>query len=220
MFVTDAPFVHEQLDFLQGHRKWRARWRDALVESRIGRPLRHPRMLKSSGNLISKVYEVARFEDLADEITGFSSIIEIGGGYGATRRLMARLGFRGRYVMFDLPEMLCLARYYLRENASMGATSFISDVRSLGDLMEELPHPQLVIATWSLSEMPLDLRAELEEIGLSRSPDGFLMGYQTSFRNLDNRSYFGGFMQQRSDLRWHVEPIPVEPDNVLLVGCS
>jgi hypothetical protein len=40
-------------------------------------------------------------------------IVEFGGGFGSMCRLIGALGFRGRYVIFDLPPVLALQRYYL-----------------------------------------------------------------------------------------------------------
>jgi hypothetical protein len=41
-------------------------------------------------------------------------IIEFGGGFGSMCRLVHALGFRGQHIIFDLPPVWALQRYYLR----------------------------------------------------------------------------------------------------------
>ena len=45
---------------------------------------------------------------MADDV-----IVEFGGGYGSMCRLVRKLGFKGRYVIFDLRPILALQKYYL-----------------------------------------------------------------------------------------------------------
>ena len=47
-------------------------------------------------------------------VTDFETILEFGAGTGEGADVAARLGFRGAYVLYDLPQMVLLQRYWLR----------------------------------------------------------------------------------------------------------
>jgi hypothetical protein len=69
----------------------------------------------SSGTLIHHAYHLHRFETVTGRfLLELQEIIEFGGGYGSMARLLARLGYRGRYHIHDLPEFAALQRFYLR----------------------------------------------------------------------------------------------------------
>ena len=109
MFVTFPPFVLNELRFLRAQ-NWRGRWKEAIRESDVGRPHRYPLYPASSGNLIHYAYHLASFEQrMRASISDMGCVVEFGGGYGGMCRLIHRLGFKGRYVIFDLPYFSALA---------------------------------------------------------------------------------------------------------------
>jgi hypothetical protein len=85
-----------------------------LVESPVGNPKPSPDYPGSSGNLIHQAYSLAQLTEIGDcRLENLSQIVEFGGGFGTMCKLVHQLGFKGRYIIFDLPECSALQEYYL-----------------------------------------------------------------------------------------------------------
>ncbi len=213
-----APVAHE-LRHLRRRRDWTTRWRPALRESTVGRPRPfhlHPR---SSGNLIHQAYHLCRFE----EVTGLSLptlpyVVEFGGGYGSLCRLFHQMGFAGTYVIFDLPEVSALQRFFLRSlgltaleardvHAPMRGAITVSDLGEFKALLGARP-PGLAafIAQWSLGETPVALRRLVlpEVTGL----DAYLLGYTERFEGIDNRAFFRDWRATLPGYAWRDVALP------------
>ncbi len=144
-------------------------------------------------------------------------IVEFGGGCGGLCRLLHRLGFRGAYVIFDLPEVSALQRFYLGHQAlavappddvlpSRGVVT-IADPARLATLLRERPRGRAAfIACWSLGESPLDLRARL--LPLVEGFDDFLIGYTERFIDIDNHAGFAAWGAWLPGHAWHDVPLP------------
>jgi hypothetical protein len=76
-------------------------------------------------------------------VSELQTIVEIGAGYGALPMLMRRAGFRGRYLIIDLPAFALLQRFYLAQ-ANVDAEWIAPGDKISADL---------VVGLWSLSEM-------------------------------------------------------------------
>ncbi len=120
-----------------------------------------------------------------------SHILELGGGYGNFCRLVCNFGHGGRYVIADFPEMHSIQNHFLRHALSSRMAGNPVEFRSLDD-PKVLPDrgPSLFVATFSLSEMPLAERSEIEEY--YRHFDYVFFAYNKSFSNVDNLAYFDG----------------------------
>ena len=194
MFVSNARYIADEWRYLRGLPEWGARWRDALRESPIGRPRPYPRYPKSSGNLIHHAYSVARFElETGIKVSDLGLVYEFGGGYGSMARLFRQLGFQGVYLIQDLPAFSALQRFYL---GSLGyiaegkPTKCFSGFDQLRDQLAEVAgaSPKLFLATWSVSESPIDIREQvLEHL---QSFDYLLIALQHKFEDIDNLKYF------------------------------
>ena len=100
---------------LRAQPEWARRWRSAIRETSLGGPRPFPRYPWSSGNVIFQACHLARFEQATGRsLASMRTIVEFGGGYGPLCQLVHRLGFSGTYVIFDLPEVAVLQRFYLR----------------------------------------------------------------------------------------------------------
>lgn len=198
MFVGNAEYINVELSYLQAHKEWATRWREAIKESTHGCPPTYYRYMKSSSNLIHHAYHLARFEDETGiRVDQLQNIFEFGGGYGSMCRLVHQLGFGGKYVIFDLPHFLNLQKYYLdglglnvKEDNQMEEESGIFCVSEIHDLERAKVgrSNSLFIATWSLSETPIFVREPLlPYIDLCQS---HLIAYQDSFGEVDNVNYF------------------------------
>jgi hypothetical protein len=222
MFVGDFPYVKTELSALREDPQWADRWSHAIREDPAGSPMRSRWKLDSSGNAIHHAYSLWRLErETGARIGEFDQIVEFGGGYGSLCRVAHRLGFRGKYVIFDLPEFGALQRYYLSsvglrvaEAPQAGAVCCLSDFDRLREQTRDARGKSLFIALWSLSETPLSLRRALEPVISSLSHA--LIGYQARFGEVDNAAYFGELASQRPDRV--IRPIEHTPGHYYLFG--
>jgi hypothetical protein len=113
------------------------------------------------------------------DIKNFDSIIEFGGGYGGMCRLLRKMGFKGKYIIYDLPELNLLQKYYLTKEDCMDNTVITNNF----DIFNE--NFELLIATWSLSETPLEIRDKV-----IKSAKNYIMASQPSYAGNDNTKYF------------------------------
>jgi hypothetical protein len=231
MFVGNAPYIGTEHRHLRTRPDWQERWYDAIRESAVGAPIPLLRDPRSSGTLVHHAYHLARFE----ESTGMAPwdadlVFEFGGGYGSMCRLVHALGFRGRYVISDLPTFSALQRYYLpgvgvpvRDAGSTDERTGVWCVPDM-DAAEQLvrrfstnARRALFIATWSLSETPLVVRERIEP--LIHQFTGHLLAYQDRFGEVDNADYFTGLRQRiGDDVAWSdFEPEHL-PGNRYLMG--
>ena len=195
MAVRHSPITPIELAALQARPDWESRWRRAICECDAGRPFRYVGWPESSEPLIQTAYALARLETLAGRpVTEWESVIEFGGGFGGLCRLMHQLGFRGRYVIFDLPPFTLLQRYYLRSAGIMQdgddrvvLTSDLADLeRHVGSISADAW--AMFVACWSLSETPLALRARIRP--LVDRIGRYAIAYQERYGEVDNVDYF------------------------------
>lgn len=68
-------------------------------------------------NFIHQAYHLYQWQQATGRrIKDLSTIVEFGGGYGAMALLCHRLGFKGLYVIYDLPEFSLLQQWYLSKH--------------------------------------------------------------------------------------------------------
>lgn len=226
MFVVQAPYSWNELRYLRARRDWRRRWAQAIRESRVGRPLRLPFYPATSGNLLHHAYHLARFEEATLlPAHQFSDVVEFGGGYGSMCRLFFNLGFKGRYVIFDLPAFSYLQKYYLsslgltvsRELSVGASVSCVSDIRELLHHISQLGGDGAIfIATWSLSVASEEDRQPLETV--LRTFSAVLIAFQERFGEVDNRIYFDRLRSSIAGMDWRSTAISHLPGNYYLFG--
>lgn len=232
MVVGNADFVPEELAFLQALPDWKTRWEKALEESSVGSPDLFPGFPSSSGNLIHLAYHLANYEKKTGiRIPDSPFVLEFGGGYGGMCRLVHKLGFKGKYVIFDLPPLSALQRFFLKMNGipaehevrSSGAVLCSSDFEQLKDVLAAQPDlgSASFIATWSLSESPVALRRDL--LPLVAQFRSFLIAYQGLFGEVDNDAFFKDWSAAMPGVDWSQWKIPHLPnqrykDNYYLMG--
>lgn len=184
MFVgTGAPWTGDELAYLRAQPDWVQVWQAAMVDPPVGNPPLLPGT-RFSGNTVEQAYHLCLWQNTTGlKIADLHSIVEIGGGYGAMRYLVDRLGFRGRYLLYDSPEYLQLQRYYLGQ---LNLAAQFMDEDELIDLVAPI-QSDLLIAACSLSEMPFVTR----HIVLRALPAShYLIRYQGGFEGMDNGHWF------------------------------
>ena len=216
MFVSNAKFVKSEFKYLKSLPNWKNEYRKAIKESIVGYPKPYVMYPVTSGNLIHHAYHIAKFEEnFNSKIKDVDVIFEFGGGYGSMCRLCRNLGFNGKYIIFDLPQFTALQKYYLKTlgfNVSDGekfnssdefAVSCISDYQKIKTIIETMPdcEKKMFIATWSISESPIDLRAQI--LPLISDFDMFLIAYQQTFHEINNREYFSNWKDGIENIEWN-----------------
>jgi len=213
MFIRYAPYIFKELRFLKKSKYWRNRWKHAIKESFFGYPTPYIFYPKSSANLIHHTYHLAQFEEKMNvNLDEIDFILEFGGGYGSICRLFFNLNFKGKYLIYDLPYFVQLQEYYLKNlnlpvlsvnefNQSECGIICTSDLAVLDKIIKEYQGNQnLFIATWSLSEAPLDIRDSFVKLILNFN--NFLIGYQNIFGELNNLEYFNNFSKLFNKVSW------------------
>lgn len=231
MCIAYASYTGPELAYLKNHPEWESRWCHAIKESPVGHPVPYWRHPESSENLIHHAYHLAQFEEKTGKrVDSMDLILEFGAGYGSMCRLAHNLGFRGRYIAFDLPAFSALQRFFI-ESISLTVHSVdgfkraasgiacISDVGLLREIISDMADKtgSMFVATWSISETPIQLRNSI--LPLVSSFDAFLIAYQSQFGEVDNIGFFSDWAAARDDVRWHDWRIKQVPNhNRYLVG--
>jgi len=228
MYVGDTLCIREELKHLKRSSKWNIRWKTLIEESPAGNPRRSALYPRSSGNVIHHAYHLCRLEEKTGvDIGDLELVVEFGGGYGSMCRLIHKIGFRGRYVILDLPEFSALQRFYLQlvdvpvcpiYSSDGNGVVTVSDVQVIEKYIPRLfAGESAFIATWSISEAPLELRQSI--MPLISQFDVILIAYQERFCDVDNISFFENWRGSfGGSLNWFDEQINHLPGNRYLFG--
>jgi hypothetical protein len=154
-------------------------------------------------NLIHQTYHILRWQEATGQnIADMESIYEFGGGYGAMALICNRLGFKGRYYIYDLPEFALLQQWYLGECGVDNVEWVGAD--AYGDV-------DLMIACYSLSETDYAERTKMLEAWPAKS---YLFLYSNVFEDYDNIGYFQtldyGLNLPRRWAHSHIDHLPPE----------
>jgi len=155
-----------------------------------------------SMNLTHQAYHLHRFQETTGkQIADMEIIVEIGGGYGAMALVARRLGFKGKYIIYDLPEFSLLQQWYLSQVGIEGV-DFVTELPKKSILVD------LLIGVYSLSEMPIELRNNIISKWV---PYNYLFLYSQNWVDYDNKEYFQTGLTIH--MKWKHEEIQHLPDN-------
>jgi hypothetical protein len=215
MFVKHAGYIEQELKYLKSLPDWDSRWAEAIKECSTGHPIPYHLYPKSSANLIHHAYHWAQFEEKTGVgVNNIDFIFEFGGGYGSMCRLLYNLGFRGNYLLFDLPAFSALQKFFLKSigvrvhsidsfNKGEQGAICISELEQLKEILSERSGEEksMFIATWSISEAPVGIRALILPF-ISRF-NAFLIAYQHQFKEVDNVAFFKDWKTTQEDINWY-----------------
>lgn len=199
-----------QEDDARNFTKWPCIYHTMLVEhwADIVKKYEYPYVLQGGWepntpeghNLVHQAYHILRWQDATGlRIADMKTVYEFGGGYGAMALVCNRLGFQGKYYIYDLPEFSLLQRWYLEECG-------ISNVEWATPAGTDL-----LIACYSLSETTME---ERDEIFAHVPANSYLLLYSAMWEAYNNRIYFeslGDWMEDVSHWRHErIEHLPPE----------
>lgn len=230
MVVGNDDFVLTELNHLKQDSNWDERWIKAIQEVTVGHPKLFYKYPASSPNLIHHTYHISQFEKRTGiRIETIDFVFEFGAGYGSMCRLFYNLGYKGTYIMYDLPIFNELQEYFLKcIGMPVHTTNYnhlektavcISNFNELKEILSSNSSMRnaLFIATWSISEVPLKLRDKI--FSLVSDFSFFLIGYQNQFGEVDNIRYFDGITKQlNKSINWDNFPLEHLPGNNYLIG--
>jgi hypothetical protein len=224
MFVDSTSYIKKEYSYLKKN-NWNS-WKKAIRETKVGYPARYLLYPRSSENLIHHAYHLARFQDqIGERITDANFVFEFGGGYGSMCRLIHKMGFKGKYAIFDLPAFSALQVYFLKSvglNAGLGLKANSDGINCIckKDQIETLLRTRrkksIFLGTWSISETPVYERNSI--LNSVVSFDFFLIAYQKSFGEVDNVTFFNNWMKGLKNIEWCQSEILHIPNNYYIFG--
>lgn len=225
MFLGNSSYVKKELNYLKNN-NWNL-WNRVIKETKVGYPAPYLFYPESSGNSIHNAYHLSRFEEQTkNRVIDADYIFEFGGGYGNMCRLIKNMGFKGRYIMFDLPIFSALQVFYLKMlglNVELGINDIKDGISCLYKIDQAeymfkniLSSKGLFIATWSISESPIEIRNNIFKF--SNSFNSFLIAYQNKFGEMNNLTFFKDWTVSMNDFEWHDKEIAHLPNNYYLFG--
>jgi hypothetical protein len=160
-----------------------------------------------SSNMINQAYHIALWENTTGQrIDQLNTIVEFGGGYGAMALLCWRLGFRGQYIIYDLPEFSLLQEWFLSQEG-------VENVAWNPKGLESYAVTDLLIALYSLGETPIELRDNFLDKIKAKS---YLILYSPTWEEYQNSAYFGKLIKENINLTWHNQSTPRQVDYYLV----
>ena len=227
MFVGNAPYITNEIEYLKHGGDWHSCYKNAIIENTIGLPERYNKYKQSSANLIHHAYSIHQFEENAKvEVNKLDLVLEFGGGYGSMCRLFHKMGFKGKYIIFDLDEFGALQKYFLRSsdynvmdiNEASNSKSGILCISDLNQLQTLLQNDKqgLFLANRSISETSNDFRKKF----MDSIPEfsHYFIAYQKQFGEVDNIDFFSQFAKNTREHNWQNWEIPHLKGNYYLIG--
>ena len=195
-FIHNRLFIKNELNEIKNDKKFFIQWKYLLKEDEVGNPIRYFLYPESSGNRIRQVYHLKKFSDFSNiNIKIIKRVIEIGGGYGCMARIFSKLNHKIKYIIFDTFEVNLLQYYFLKLNKlevaienSKSRINLISSIKINNKINYKNNSKTLLIANWSLSEMPLKLRNKILKL-IFKIPY-ILISFQDKFEDINNLKYF------------------------------
>ena len=139
-------FTRKHLDILRAREDWASRWEPATK-------------VEFTTNAVNHSFYLTKLEDTVKSIDKVDFIFEFGAGFGNMCRLVKSLGFKGKYIIFDFPELLAIQKYYLSTYNIEASDDLQSDVTLCCDMaklqsMIQGKENALCISNHALEEAP------------------------------------------------------------------
>jgi hypothetical protein len=194
LFAHWLDVIDEDFEVLQTD--WQ-RWQKVVTPIQTGEPKDSYHGLPYSSSMIHQAAHLARLETRTGKrIDKLKRILEFGAGFGSMALAVYRAGFRGEYLIYDLPEVALLSRYFL-EKEGVPVQHLTGDERPGKPL-------DLLLCMSSISEAPPVFRDEF--LGSIKTKTAMFF-YQEQFKEWDNLAYFHGLDLGMTWEHWHLESV-------------
>lgn len=224
-FIHNRFFIYKELQELKKDVKNWNLWKKLLVENNVGNPVNYFLYKESSGNRIRQVYHLKKFVDFANlDLKKIKYVLEIGGGYGCMATIFYKINPNIKYVIFDTKEVNLIQYYYLKMNnipvsinsnpnnkKGVSLISNFKDIKFLKKLTYFKKNKTIVIANWSLSEMPIFFRQKLNFI--YKIFKFILISFQDKFENINNFNYFSNVYKNLNKKKYKSNIFPIHTMN-------
>jgi len=147
-------------------------------------------------------YYVAMIKKFFGSIS-FTHVLDIGGGYGNQYRVFNKMGFLGAWEIADFPEMLEIQKDFIGKTCVNPFVTYSSLHNCWHDRAK-----QLLLATFSLNEMPLEDRKVVEKN--IRKYSHIFITHNHEFEGIDNYEYFRklkGRLRKEYDIKHFKDPL-------------
>lgn len=112
----------------------------------------------------------------SEQLANMDTIVELGAGIGDMADIIHKLGFKGKYIIYDFPEIGAVQKWY---HNKLGHKNIVHT-----SSVEDLEDADLCIGTFSLTEMPVDLRNDI--VGKIKNTKNWLISFSRSIFGIDN----------------------------------
>ena len=210
MYVGDGEIAVKEYFTLRI--KDKERWDQAVQYNPIGSPHEMSMYPGIDPNLAHQAYHLMQLEQaMAVKVDEIETIVEFGGGYGAMCLICRRLGFRGKYIIYDLPEMSLLQEDYLDQQGVKPADFISTD----NDHQIEPSGCDFLIACYSLSEVSADLRNSFLQSCKARA---ILIATQDRYGEYDLKKEFSRYFASCHGYSWWFKKNRFIPGDFYIIG--
>jgi len=144
----------------------------------------NPQFIKENitATSVHSAYHFHRYEQSTKKkINDYKTIFEFGGGFGNACKVIKKSGFKGEYIIFDLPCMQRIQEYYLDTHEIKPL--YVKDIHTEIIWKE----PSLFLSTWAISEAPEDMIDFMMPV--IKNASGILIAYADCFDGIDNNTW-------------------------------
>lgn len=159
-----------------------------LNDSRVGNPFHFDLLKECSPVSITHSYQLYLLKKYANIFVPrdkISYIVELGGGYGHTCRMIMNYGYAGRYSIIDFPLMLAIQKDFLEQNNINNVEYHPLNMKLVQPKKDET---SILFASFSVNEMPLEARQHIEPF--YNQYDYLFFAHNSAFDEVDNVKYF------------------------------
>ncbi len=219
----NSTMVDQEYTSLKSNTAFYSKWNNLLIENGYGNPDRFWKNRTFGTNKIHQAFHLLQlFEKINLDLSSIEYVLEFGGGYGNMCTIFKRINSNIKYTIFDLPELLCLQKFYLNtlnipcEIDLADSVTLTKSIDIVTSENKEFKKQKLFIATWSLSESPFELRDNF--IPIIDTFENILIAYQHDFDKMGNIQYFSTFKKKLSNHEWLEYPVPTMKGSYYLIG--
>jgi hypothetical protein len=191
-------------------------YKDMLFDDNFGGVERAYCFLNSTPITIQHVHHILRIEEGFNiQIMKLNYILEYGAGYGNLAKIVLKNSYEGLYNIYDLDLPSEFQKFYLERTLGSDKAKLINHYNecTLGEI-DINKSGSLFIATWSLSESPIEIRKKIECI-----LEGFeyiYITFQKSWHSIDNQIYFNELSRGLTGYKTEVVECDIFKENYYL----